>query len=219
MKKLVAFITIFLLLLSGTSCSRYSAGIHAESSNPAALSSDSSQTTEVFIEEAPFLITDIDFLVSQSDFIFVGKVEKALPVVRIDAVALGLVEGIPELEKNVSSFEIRADQVLKGEIAPGDTIRVDRSGGLAEGINETYEDDPPYPREGSTYLMFICKTEFTEENKYFMYMFVGTYDGFSEIVDGEILPQKNTTIFKSGTPIDEAIASVSDAIEKSRTNS
>lgn len=219
MKKLFALLTLFLLLLSGGSCSRSSMGIHAESSNPAALSSDFSPITEVFIEEAPFLISDIDFLVSQSDFIFVGKVEKALPIVRVDAVALGLVEGISGLKKNVSSFEIRADQVLKGEIAPGDTIRVDRSGGLAEGINEIYEDDPPYPREGSTYLMFIYKTEFTEENKYFMYMFVGTYDGFSEIIDGKILPQKNTTIFKSGTPIDEAIASVSDAIEKSRTNS
>ena len=215
MKKLFILILLPLLLLLGCSCSCVSTGTNVESLTSTASSSDSSKITEVVINGFPFLITDINFLVAHSDFIIVGKVDKALPVVRIDAVALGLVEGIPELKKNVSSFQISVDQVIKGDIVPGDTIRVDRNGGLAEGINEIYEDDLQYPREGSTYLMFICKTEFTEENKYFMYMFVGTYDGFSEIVDGKILPQENTSIFQSGTSIDEVIASVSKVVENS----
>lgn len=134
MKKSFLMVVFALLLLIGSSCSRTSAGIHAESSIPTALSTDSSRTTEAVISESPFLITDLNFLVSHSDYIIIGKVDEALPVVRIDAAALGLVEGIPKLEKNVSSFQIKIDQVIKGDIAPGDTIRVDRNAGLAEGI-------------------------------------------------------------------------------------
>jgi len=186
------------------------AGYETETS----IKNDPAETTEVVFKGSPMLISDINKLISFSDVIIVGKVNKALPVVRIDAVALGLVKGIPELEENVSCYQIRIDQVVKGDFAPGDTIRVDMLGGLAEGINEIYED-LQFPSEGSTYLMFIEKTDRTEENKYFLYRFVGTFDGFSEIVDGKIVPQKNTSIFKSGTLINEVITTVSGAIENS----
>jgi len=214
MKKTFALLIFALFLVFGCSCSRTSSEIISESSKPTILPTDSTEITKVNIEVAPLMFSDINLLVSNSDAIIVGYVDKALPVVRIDAVALGLVEGIPELEKNVSSFQIRIDQVLKGDFIQGDTIRVDRNGGLAEGINEVIQD-LQYPSEGSTYLMFIKKTDGTEENKYFMYMFLGTSDGFSEIVDGKIVPQKNTSIFKSGTPVNEVITTVSEAIKNS----
>ena len=57
-----------------------------------------------------------------------------------------------------------------------------------------------------------------EENKYFMYMFVGTFDGFSEIVDGKIIPQENTSIFKKGISLDEALKAITEAVESKGCN-
>lgn len=214
MKKTFALLLLTLLLLFVCACGHASTPISSESSKPGTLQTDSTETTEVIFSGSPMLISDINKLISLSDIIIVGYVDEALPVVRIDAVALGLVKGIPELKKNVSCFQIRIDQVLKGDFVPGNTVRVDISGGDAEGINEVYEN-LQFPLEGSTYLMFIEKTDRTEENKYFLYRFVGTFDGFSEIVDGKIVPQENTSIFKNGTPINEVITTVSEAIENS----
>jgi len=167
--------------------------------------------TVITFSGAPQLFDSINKLVQQSDLIIVGKVEKALPVVRIDAVELGLVEGPSSLEKNVSSFQIRIGQVIKGGFSPGDTIQVDMSGGLADNIYENYIDTN-YPVEGLTYLMFIDRTRYTEVNKYFMYMFVGSYDGFSEIADGRIFPQENTSIFEKGSSVDDALQKITEAI-------
>jgi len=214
MKRKLASLIFALLLVFGCSCSRVSYEINVESSKPTILPTDSTEITEVTFKVSPRMFSDIKLLASKSDLIIVGYVDKALPVVRIDAVALGLVKGIPELEENVSCYQIRIDQVVKGDFAPGDTIRVDMLGGLAEGVNEIYED-LQFPSEGSTYLMFIEKTDRTEENKYFLYRFVGTFDGFSEIVDGKIVPQKYTSIFKSEAPINEVMTTVSEAIENS----
>ena len=214
MKKTFASLLLTLLLLFSCACGHASTSISSESSKPDTVQTAPAETTEVVIKGAPMLISDINKLISLSDVIIVGKVEKALPVVRIDAVNLGLVKGVADLKENVSCYQIKIDQVVKGDFAPGDIIRVDMLGGLAEGISEIYED-LQYPSEGSTYLMFIEKTDRTEENKYFLYRFVGTFDGFSEIVDGKIVPQKNTSIFKSETPINEVMTTVSEAIENS----
>lgn|GEM_PF-1967963 len=167
--------------------------------------------TVITFSGAPQLFDSINKLVQQSDLIIIGKVEKALPVVRIDAVALGLVEGLPSLEENVSSFQIRIDQVIKGGFSPGDTIQVDMSGGLADNIYENYIDTN-YPEEGLTYLMFIDRTNRTEANQYFLYMFVGSFDGFSEIADGRIFPQENTSIFEQGSSVDDALQKITEAI-------
>lgn len=214
MKKTFASIIFALLLVFGCSCSRASSEINVETSKPTILPTDSTEIAEVTFKVLPQMFSDIKLLASKSDLIIVGYVDKALPVVRIDAVKLGIVKGIPELEKNVSSFQIKIEQVMKGDFKPGETIQVDMSGGNAEGINEIFEN-VQFPSEGLTYLMFIDKTAYTEENKYFMYMFLGTFDGFSEIVDGKIVPQENTSIFKNGTPINEVITTVSEAIENS----
>lgn len=214
MKKTLALLLLILLLLFACACGRASTNISSESSKPGTVQTDPAETTEVVFKGSPMLISDINKLISLSDLIVVGKIDKALPVVRIDAVALGLVVGPSKHEKNVSSFQVKIEQVMKGVFKPGETIQVDISGGLAEGINEIFEN-VQYPSEGSTYLMFIDKTDYTAENKFFMYMFVGTFDGFSEIVDGKIVPQKYTSIFKSGTPINEVVTTVSEAIRNS----
>ena len=172
--------------------------------------------TEIIFSGAPLLYDSINKLVEQSDLIVVGKVEKALPVVRIDAVELGLVVGPSSLEKNVSSFQIRIDKVIKGGFSPGDTILVDMSGGLADNIYENYIDIN-YPVEGLTYLMFIDRTNYTEANQYFMYMFVGSYDGFSEIADGKIFPQEHTSIFEKSSSIDDVLQKIKDTIESDST--
>ena len=172
--------------------------------------------TEIIFSGAPILYDSINKLVQHSDLIVVGKVEKALPVVRIDAVALGLVVGPSSLEKNVSSFQIRIDKVIKGGFSPGDTVQVDMSGGIADNIYENYIDIN-YPVEGLTYLMFIDRTNYTDANRYFMYMFVGSYDGFSEIADGKIFPQENTSIFEKDSSIDDVLQKITDTIESDST--
>ncbi len=212
MKKKIVLLLVILIWVFGISCSRASSEINAESSKSPTLLTESAEITEITVAITPLMISDIKVLVSNSDIIIVGYVEKALPVVRIDAVKLGLVKGVSELEENVSCYQVRIGQVMKGDYDPGDMIRVDMLGGLAEGFDEIYMG-LQYPVEGSTYLMFIEKSDRTEKNKYFMYRFVGTFDGFSEIVDGKIEPQKYTSIFEKGVSLDEALKEINEAVE------
>ena len=70
-----------------------------------------------------------------------------------------------------------------------------------------------FPVENSHYLFFIENKQFSDKTDYFEYRFGVTYDGFSEIVDGKLYPQENTSIFEAGTPIEEVIARIMEAME------
>ena len=177
-----------------------------------ALPNTSEQITEIKVSGVPNLYDDIDSLVVISDIIIIGTIDKALPVIRIEAVSLGLVSGETEYYKNVSSYQVRIEQVFKGDFSAGELFRVDRNGGLAEGIYENHVG-MNYPVEGSTYLMFIDETGATDKTDYFMYMFEGTFDGFSEIIDGKLYPQENTSIFKTGMLVEDATAEIVSALK------
>ena len=205
--------SVLVLLIFCTSCV-------AQQSPPSSLATEkaiqttASAQTESSIELIeitgliePILIDDIYRYVEDSDIIIIGTVEEALPVVRIEAVSLGLIHSDSEIYENISSYQIRIEQVIKGDIAAGGTIRVDMSGGEAEGVRESFIG-LQYPNEGITYLMAIDEREITDKTDFFQYKFVGTYDGFSEIIDGKLYPQENTSIFKTGMFVEDAAAEI-----------
>lgn len=211
MRKRIFLAAALAAILLASSC-----GLPSGRKNPDATAGSSADTTEpvrVTWQITPILFSGLDELAGHSDIILIGKVSDAPPTVRVDAAALGIVEGVDEFEKNISSFVINVEDVLKGDAPDSGTIRVDMNGGTADGVSETY-DGLEFPQKGSRYLMFIRRTNFSEKNKYFLYMFVGTYDGFVEIVDGKIIPEKNSSVFTEGTSIGDILDAISKSVRK-----
>lgn len=210
--------TILVLLIFCSSCEvpptapSSRATIGSDQTETSVQMESSTEVTEIIIYGDPVMYFDLSKLLKMSDIVIIGTVEEALPVIRIEGVSLGLVKGFPEYYKNVSCYNIRIEQVFKGGFSEGDLLRVDRNGGEVDGIFENYQD-LQYPVEGRKYLMFINETDITDKTDYFKYMFEGTYDGFSEIIDDKLYPQELTSIFEAGTPIEDVIERVTEALD------
>lgn len=217
MKKILSILLVFLLMICSSCLAQQNQPSDHSPQAPtmtetSALPIPSEQVTEIKVSGVPNLYDDINSLVGNSEIIIIGTIEEALPVVRIEAVSLGLASSDTEYYKNVSSYQVRIEQVFKGDFSAGELFRVDRNGGLAEGIYENLVG-MNYPVEGSKYLMFIDETSITDKTDYFMYMFEGTFDGFSEIIDGKLYPQENTSIFKTGMFVEDATAEIVSALK------
>ncbi len=210
--KRITGVVFALLILMCSSCATNQTLASSYSSDTTTQMETSAQVTEIIITGDPYLIDNINQLVEASDIIIIGTIEEALPVVRIEAVSLGLVFGFPEYYKNVSSYNVKVEQVYKGDVSIGGYLRLDRNGGEADGIFEN-QQGLNYPVEGSRYLMFINETDISDKTDYFKYVFEGTYDGFSEIIDGKLYPQENTSIFKTGMLIDDATSEIVVALK------
>ena len=105
------------LVLAMCACSRGQVATNSESSYIPEPSSVSPKPTEILIDSCSSPYSTLEELIKYGDIIIVGTVEKALPVVRIDKVALGLVEGTPEFYQNVSPYQIKIIQTIKGDFS------------------------------------------------------------------------------------------------------
>lgn len=210
--------TALVILIFCTSCAVQPTAIASDAdeesieAETSARAETSIEITEYTVLIEPIIIDDMYRFVEDTDIIIIGMVEEALPVVRIDASSLGLVSGDPGFFENISSYQVRIEQVIKGDVSADETIRIDMHGGTAEGVFENYIG-MIFPVENSHYLFFIENKQFSDKTDYFEYRFGVTYDGFSEIVDGKLYPQENTSIFEAGTPIEEVIARITEAME------
>ncbi len=155
----------------------------------------------------PITYSSLEDLLNDSDLVIIGTVTKILPAVRVnytDCVPGKLGFGIEQDSLNVTSADVRIEQVIKGNISVGESIRLDQDGGLAEGIMETIT--PYYYLEnGITCLMFIQHNEDFDSSQYFAYRFTSVYDGFMPIQSGKVNPLDHLSVFLAGTSVEDAI--------------
>jgi len=90
-----------------------------------------------------------DYISRLVDSIIVGTITQPPSVTRINVIKLGYVSGSEETWSNVTSYQIRVDDVLKGNKKKGETITVDQYGGTYEGITE-YIEGFPYLEQNKT---------------------------------------------------------------------
>ena len=168
--------------------------------------------TLITAQTTPIIIPSIQELINRSDDVIIGKVESVVPTVRIDLVALGINKGSTGHFQNISSYIFRVDQVIMGKIAPGEQIKMDMHGGIADGVSEDF--GITYPKIGVTYLMFITRREENQNKAYFRYLFVGSFEGYAEIRDGKIVPRDKAQLFKPGMPIEQVLDAVKKAVSE-----
>ncbi len=112
MRKLF-FATVLVLLIFCTSCATQPAAPANDAiqeptqTETSVKTAGSTEVTEITVLGDPSLYNDLDLLIKISDIIIIGTVEEALPVVRVEAVSLGLVSGSTEDYKNISSYNIK----------------------------------------------------------------------------------------------------------------
>ncbi len=172
---------IVLILFFSTSCS--SASVQSKNTLTA-------ETTNVITYQLyPLTFTSLDQLVAMSDVILIGEITNST-IKRFDLAAAGYVKSKDPREANVSSFNIRVDKVIKGDLTSGSEIKVDsRRGGESNGYYEIYEPTLPVPKTNKNYIFFLTTPEEFKGREYFQYMFNGSFDGFYLIEDGTAIPQ------------------------------
>lgn len=158
----------------------------------------------------PFIVSSLDRLIANSDDIFVGTVTEALPTIRIDEVALGLVTSNRTRMANISSFEFRVDAVVMGKFILGEKVRIDLHGGVADGISENFGID--YPKQGTTYLLFVYRPTELQGKAYFQFLLVDSFNSCTEIHNGILKPHPRATVFPSGYRQEQALADVQEII-------
>lgn len=207
-KKIIIFIAAFAaMLLSNVACQKFdniSRIDTNQSSNvqPTGINISTNNTTsinEIKIQVIPITFKSINELVKRSDAIIVGKVTQVLDPVRIDKAKEGYVRSSVPVYGNISSYIIDVEQSLKGTFLTGDKVKIDENGGLADGYSEIYLPTRDSLEFGNRYVIFIKRLDEFRNREYFENLLMGTYDGFVKIEDGDILPQKNSSVFKVTT--------------------
>lgn len=170
------------------------------------LTTDSS-ITSWYAQISPVTYSSIEDLLNDSDLVIIGTVTKMLPTVRVqstDCVPDKKGFGMQQDSLNITSANVRIEQVIKGNISVGESIRLDQDGGLAEGIMETISPYR-YLEDGIMYLMFVRHIEDIDISKYFAYSFASVYDGFMAIKSGKVYPWEYSNIFLAGTSVEDAM--------------
>lgn len=153
----------------------------------------------------PITYTSLLELLADTDIVIIGTVEETLPAVRLTKSDNDLWEGAFWEDFNVTPSLVHVEEVLKsdaGDIAAGDTMRIDQMGGLADNVNETI-DWIKLPEVGSSYLMFITFNESANTDEYMTYEYSSVVDGLMRITDGKVYPPEGSQVFESGISVED----------------
>lgn len=151
-------------------------------------------------------------LTEACDHIFIGKVEKVLPAIRINEST----NSEHEVWNNYTPSKILIEKVFMGNKTKGETVFVVQDGGTYTGITENSKvetivvtmEDVVLMKEGSECLLFVMGEENVGKGKEYSYFLPNPQIGYCNIVDGKLVPNENNNLFKSGTSLDEAITMI-----------
>ena len=155
--------------------------------------------TEIHAEaEHPFF-EDFSYLYKASDGIITGVV-KAKETDRINKSELGLIDAEDDYFVNITRYYIEIENVLKGTIS--ETIIVDETGGMAEGINLII-DGAEYMEEGKQYLLLLRTPVAAKGKGYCENVLVSLREGFYELKEDKFYPVDGNCLFTEAFSLDD----------------
>lgn len=182
------------------------------SEQPTESTEASQNLTIVYNDDHPGTFASIDDLLLKSEYVFIGTVSSVSPAVRINRAEYNLrVEDGFEYSNITTSYFV-VEEVISGDLQVGDSFQVDQFGGVAEGVNDVWEN-VTYPAQGNKYLVFALPKAEHGGEKHFENMFTGAFDGFYEIDGSTLIPQDERSFFNEGESLENALASINAAKE------
>lgn len=139
-------------------------------------------------------------LVNDSDLIIVGEVVKANKAEMIN-INLDKEKAAKNLEEDnvlYTVFDIKVDEVIKGNVNAGDIIKIKQAGDKDSKENRLNEND--YFKKGSTYAFFL---QGYEERPDIPYSTLSTIQGQLEIENGKVKVHKDNKLFKDKSKINK----------------
>ena len=91
--------------------------------------------------------------------------------------------------------EVKVTEVIKGNVKPGEVIKIKQLGGTYD--NKVYKlEDMEYLVKGKDYVLFLDSFVDIDPNE--PYVLLNPTQGYLEIADSKIKANKNNALFKSG---------------------
>lgn len=214
-RRIIVFASALLLFSASITLAIILSGKQSEAKQANALaSSTSEQPTETvtsqnltspYNDDHPGTFTSIDDLLLKSDYVFIGTVSSVSPAVRINRAEYNLrvIDGFEY--SNITTSYFIVEEVISGDLQVGDSVQVDQFGGVAEGVNDIWEN-VTYPIEGNKYLVFIVSAKDRGGEKHFENMFTGAFDGFYEIDGAMLIPQDDRSFLDEGELLENVLA-------------
>lgn len=203
MKKIL-FVYILLFILTGCSSTMEESQVETQQAG-------TEKITEIHAEaEHPFF-EDFSYLYKASDVIITGVV-KAKETNRINKSELGLIDAEDDYFVNITRYYIEIENVLKGTIS--ETIIVDETGGMAEGINLII-DGAEYMEEGKQYLLLLRTPVAAKGKGYCENILVSFREGFYEYREGLYWPAEGNCLFREAFSMKD-FESMIDSMEEGK---
>lgn len=222
MKKLGKVQVVLLLILGVifvSSCSNLGNSYYDSSIEPASnisalttveqslsLTEFAQENPEVSAKVEPVLMRSLENLIDESDYIIIATVTDILPsfTVSTDHKITDAFSGLGCT--NYTPYLLTVDQVISGDAAVNETIRIDLMGGEASGVKFTCSPIA-YPEINTTYLMFLQDFDWVIEHdlEYNRIVFTGYYDGFYKVDEDKLFPNEHSTLIPVGTPLQDVI--------------
>jgi len=227
MKKLGKVQVVLLLILGVifvSSCSNFGKSFYDSMIDPASktsafasveqslsLSEFAQENPEVSAKVEPVLMSSLENLIDESDYIIIATVTDILPAFTVskDHKITDVFSGLGCT--NYTPYLLTVDQVISGDVAINETIRIDLMGGEASGVKFTCSPIA-YPEINTTYLMFLQDFDWVIEHdlEYNRIVFTGSYDGFYKADENKLFPNAHSTLIPVGTSLQDVIEIIKD---------
>ena len=226
MKKLGKVQVVLLLILGVifvSSCSNLGKSFYDSmiepASNKSALTAEQTLSLSEFAQEnpevsakvEPVLMRSLENLIDESDYIIIATVTDILPAFTVSA-DHKITDAFSGLGcTNYTPYLLTVDQVISGDAAVNETIRIDLMGGEASGVKFTCSPIA-YPEINTTYLMFLQDFDWVIEHdlEYNRIVFTGSYDGFYKVDENKLFPNVHSTLIPVGTSLQDVIEIIKD---------
>jgi len=174
------------------------------------LSEFAQENPEVSAKVEPVLMSSLENLIDESDYIIIATVTDIQPAFTVskDHKITDVFSGLGCT--NYTPYLLTVDQVISGDVAINETIRIDLMGGEASGVKFTCSPIA-YPEINTTYLMFLQDFDWVIEHdlEYNRIVFTGSYDGFYK-VENKLFPNAHSTLIPVGTSLQDVIEIIKD---------
>ena len=153
---------------------------------------------------------DLDSLVKGSDIVISGKVINVYPPQELNVSAAKDWKEHPVYEVYTVS-DISVDKVLKGNVLPGDIVKVKQRGG-SYGGTDYIESNVEFLKKDTKHIFFLESYNFTPCS------LLNPLEGDISIVDSKVKAKDKNLVpfdlFKDGTSEDELVSLLKEKVEK-----